>query len=131
MSSLTVFGTGGRLAKVQADGDASDEEEEEWFDASEDVSEEDSASASAGSWWEQANVDAADVEAHLLEDIHGNGIAHWCCMIPHYCAKLRFTGQSICMSMAKDLQGGMKVPVEGVISVALYHKECIRYWLTC
>ena len=62
---------GRRLAKVQADGDASDEEEE-WYDASEEV---DTVPMPAdGSWWEQDNVDAADVEAHLLKDIHQKGM---------------------------------------------------------
>ena len=56
---------------MKADSHGSDEEEEEWFDASEEVEEE--AAPSGGSWWEQGNVDAADVEAHLLKDIHGNG----------------------------------------------------------
>ncbi len=58
---------GGRLAKVQANGSSS-EEEEEWYDASEEVE-----AVPAGSWWEQDNVDAADVEAHLLKDIHKKG----------------------------------------------------------
>lgn len=71
-----VARTGGRLAKVKADSNGSDEEEEEWFDASEEVKEE--AAPSGGSWWEQGNVDAADVEAHLLKDIHGNGVGTSC-----------------------------------------------------
>lgn len=62
---------GGRLAQAHAGGNAS-EEEEEWFDASEDI---DDSDASAGSWWEQSHIDPADVEAHLLKDIHGNGAA--------------------------------------------------------
>ena len=72
--------TGGRLAKVQAEGSASDEEEE-WYDASEEV--EAVPPQAGGSWWEQDNVDAADVEAHLLKDIHQKGMLHSCssCML--------------------------------------------------
>ncbi len=74
---------GGRLAKVQAEGSASDEEEE-WYDAPEEV---EAVPLQAGSsWWEQDNVDAADVEAHLLKDIHQKGMlrhtVHACCVMP-------------------------------------------------
>ncbi len=73
--------TGGRLAKVQAEGSASDEEEE-WYDATEEV--EAVPLQAGGSWWEQDNVDAADVEAHLLKDIHQKGMlrhaVHACCV---------------------------------------------------
>ena len=73
--------TGGRLAKVQAEGSASDEEEE-WYDATEEV--EAVPLQAGGSWWEQDNVDAADVEAHLLKDIHQKGMLrhafHACCV---------------------------------------------------
>ncbi len=73
---------GGRLAKVQAEGSASDEEEE-WYDASEEV--EAVPLQAGGSWWEQDNVDAADVEAHLLKDIHQKGTlrhaVHACCVM--------------------------------------------------
>jgi hypothetical protein len=72
---------GGRLAKVQAEGSASDEEEE-WYDATEEV--EAVPLPAGGSWWEQDNVDAADVEAHLLKDIHQKGMlrhaVHACCV---------------------------------------------------
>lgn len=74
--------TGGRLAKVQAEGSASDEEEE-WYDATEEV--EAVPLQAGGSWWEQDNVDAANVEAHLLKDIHQKGMlrhaVHACCVI--------------------------------------------------
>ncbi|KAA6429139.1 MAG: hypothetical protein FRX49_00535 [Trebouxia sp. A1-2] len=66
-----VASAGGRLAKVQAEGSAS-EEEEEWYDAAEEV---EAVPLQAGaSWWEQDNVDATDVEAHLLKDIHQKGM---------------------------------------------------------
>ena len=75
--------TGGRLAKVQAEGSASDEEEE-WYDATEEV--EAVPLQAGGSWWEQDNVDAADVEAHLLKDIHQKGMLRHalqaCCVMP-------------------------------------------------
>ncbi|DBA94813.1 TPA: hypothetical protein ACH3X1_002355 [Trebouxia sp. C0004] len=70
-----VASAGGRLAKVQAEGSASDEEEE-WYDATEEV--EAVPLQAGGSWWEQDNVDAADVEAHLLKDIHQKGVDTSC-----------------------------------------------------
>lgn len=69
--SLQPDCTGGRVAKVKTDSNNSDEEEE-WFDATEEL--EASSHPVAGSWWEQDNVDAADVEAHLLRDIHEKGM---------------------------------------------------------
>ena len=74
LSHSLAFIAGGKLARVHAQsGNASEEEEEEsWYDASEDVEEE--PLQAAGSWWEQDNVDAADVEAHLLKDIHQKGM---------------------------------------------------------
>ena len=63
---------GGKLARNHAHDDDVSEEEEEWYDASEDVEEE--PPMTAGSWWEQDNVDAADVESHLLKDIHQKGM---------------------------------------------------------
>ena len=62
---------GGKLARVHPQSDDASEEEEEWYDASEEVDEE--PLQTAGSWWEQDNVDAGDVEAHLLKDIHQKG----------------------------------------------------------
>ena len=59
------------MAKVKTDSNNSDEEEE-WFDATEEL--EASSQPAGGSWWEQDNVDAADVEAHLLRDIHEKGM---------------------------------------------------------
>lgn len=75
--------TGGRLAKVQAEGSASDEEEE-WYDATEEV--EAVPLQAGGSWWEQDNVDAANVEAHLLKDIHQKGML---CLAVHACGVTR------------------------------------------
>ena len=64
---------GGKLARNHGHaGNASEEEEEEWYDASEDVEEE--PPLTTGSWWEQDNVDALDVESHLLKDIHQKGM---------------------------------------------------------
>ena len=84
--------TGGRLAKVQAEGSASDEEEE-WYDATEEV--EAVPLQAGGSWWEQDNVDAADVEAHLLKDIHQKGmlchVLHACCVMPTIYAAFSFS----------------------------------------
>lgn len=64
---------GGKLARTHAHGDDASEEEEEWYDASEDV-ESSEPPMTTGSWWEQDNVDAADVESHLLKDIHQKGM---------------------------------------------------------
>lgn len=70
---------GGKLARTHAHGDNVSEEEEEWYDASEDV-EEEPPTTTGGTpvvghqWWEQDNVDAADVESHLLKDIHQKGM---------------------------------------------------------
>ena len=63
---------GGKLARNHGHVDDASEEEEEWYDASEDVEEE--PPLATGSWWEQDDVDAADVESHLLKDIHQKGM---------------------------------------------------------
>lgn len=69
---LVARTAGGKLARTHAHSDGASEEEEDWYDASEDVEEE--APTTIGSWWEQDNVDAADVESHLLKDIHQKGM---------------------------------------------------------
>lgn len=67
------FSVGGKLARTHAHNEDTSEEEEEWYDANEDVAEE--PLQAAGSWWEQDNVNAADVESHLLKDIHQKGMS--------------------------------------------------------
>ena len=70
--NLVARTAGGKLARTHAHSDDASEEEEEWYDASEDVEEE--PPMTTGSWWEQDNVDAADVESHLLKDIQQKGM---------------------------------------------------------
>ena len=97
--------TGGRLAKVQAEGSASDEEEE-WYDATEEV--EAVPLQAGGSWWEQDNVDAADVEAHLLKDIHQKGMLshafHACCVT---CQPFMLHPQFHCLTQLQAIANGI------------------------
>lgn len=123
--------TGGRLAKVQAEGSAS-EEEEEWYDAAEEV---EAVPLQAGaSWWEQDNVDATDVEAHLLKDIHQKGMlcyaVHACCVMQTI--HVAFSGPSLDpLSSCSQQQLTVTIPCkccsadsDMTCHVALLHRAC-------